>query len=159
MKTQPPGAWCYFRNYVSPLWITSTQYAIWARNPNFVHYCFVCPIFRFWSLWAVMLQKSLFTFFKARWARREKSGMKITQLKWPKYQKPKDEKIWVERNTYKDLNSPTNQNQNYFWQLNAVWKRYFCYKIAMKLSQNIFFDCKTDIIQWSHIYCPKMIDK
>jgi len=22
--------------------------------------------------------------------------------------------------TYKDLNSPTNQNQNYFWQMNAV---------------------------------------
>ena len=42
--------------------------------------------------------------------------------------------------TTKTWNSPTNQN--YFWQMNAVWKRYFCYEIALKLSQNIFITAK-----------------
>ena len=51
--------------------------------------------FDFWSLLAKKLQKfenikkSLFTFCKAR----EKNGKKITQLKWLKYQKPKDENM------------------------------------------------------------------
>ena len=40
----------------------------------------------------------MFTFCKARWARRKKIGKKITQLKWPKYQKPKDENMgWTKQ--------------------------------------------------------------
>ena len=35
----------------------------------------------------------MFTFSKARWAKRKKTGKKIMQLKWPKYQKPKDENM------------------------------------------------------------------
>ena len=35
----------------------------------------------------------LFTLYKARWARWKKNGIKIMQLKWPKYQKPKDENM------------------------------------------------------------------
>ena len=54
-------------------------------------------VFGFWSLLATKLRKyenitnitqSLFTFCKT-----EKTGKKITQLKWPKHQKPK---IWDE---------------------------------------------------------------
>ena len=37
----------------------------------------------------------MFTFCKTWWARRKNPGKKITQLKWPKYQKPK---IWDEGN-------------------------------------------------------------
>ena len=54
--------------------------------PNFV--------FGFWVTFGddvTKIQKSLFTFYKARWARRKKTERKINQL--PKYQKPKDENM------------------------------------------------------------------
>ena len=37
---------------------------------------------------------------------------------------------------------PQIKIKTYFWQMNAVWKQYFCYEIAMKLSQNIFRTAK-----------------
>ena len=40
----------------------------------------------------------MFTFYKARWADRKKTRKKITQIKWPKYQKPKDENMgWTKQ--------------------------------------------------------------
>ena len=36
---------------------------------------------------------NLIVICKARWARRKKTGKKISQIKWPKYQKPKDENM------------------------------------------------------------------
>ena len=69
-------------------------------------------VFGFWSLLAKQLQKyanitSLFTYCKARWTRKKKNRKKITQLKWPKYQKPKDKNLgWTK---HKKL-----QNHN-FW--------------------------------------------
>ena len=54
----------------------------------------------------------MFTFCKARWARPEKNGKKITQLKWPKYQKPTDENVgW------------TKQNSKYLLRFNHLYKK------------------------------------
>ena len=45
----------------------------------------------FWSY--ENITQSLFTFCKARWTRRKKTGKKITKLMWSKYQKPKDKNM------------------------------------------------------------------
>ena len=60
----------------------------------------------------------MFTFFKARWAKRKKRK-KIMQLKWPKYQNSKDEnmgwtkhKFWNDKKFYKIKGFNEYQPQN-----------------------------------------------
>ena len=72
----------------------------------------------FWSK-AYMFRSFHFLFLvpfcKARWARWKKTGKKITQLKWPKYQKPKDENMgWTKQISIK---SPAYLLKHYsIWQ-------------------------------------------
>ena len=56
-------------------------------------------VFGFWSLLATKIWKYYVIFVYILQGKMEKNGKKITQLKWPKYQKIK---IWDERN-----NSPS----------------------------------------------------
>ena len=50
-------------------------------------------VFCFWSLLATKLWKYYIIFLYILQGKMEKNGKKITQLKWPKYQKPMDENI------------------------------------------------------------------
>ena len=53
-------------------------------------------VFWLWSLLATKLQKYYVIFvyiLKGKMGKTEKTGKKITQLKWPKYQKPKDKNM------------------------------------------------------------------
>ena len=68
--------------------------------------CFVHPIFRFWFLVTfgdkvMKIQKYYIIFvyiLQGKMGKTEKNGKKITQLKWPKYQKPKDENMgWTKQ--------------------------------------------------------------
>ena len=67
----------------------------------FCHLCFVHPIFPFWFLVTfgnkVMKIQKYYVIFvyilQGKMGKTEKNGKKITQLKWPKYQKPKDENM------------------------------------------------------------------
>ena len=57
--------------------------------------CFVHHIFHFWSHWALKLQKYYIIcvyILQGKMGKAEKNGNKTMQLKWPTYQKPKDEK-------------------------------------------------------------------
>ena len=65
------------------------------------HKCFIHPIFRFWFLVTfgnevMKIQKDYIIvvyILQGKMGKTEKTGKKITQLKWPKYQKPKDENM------------------------------------------------------------------
>ena len=64
-------------------------------------FCFVHPIFGFWSLLATELQSirkynvNFVYILQGKMGKMEKPGKKIMQLMWPKYQKMK---TWDERN-------------------------------------------------------------
>ena len=71
-----------------------------------INKCFVHPIFRFWFLVTfgdevTKIRKYYIIFvyiLQGKMGRMEKNGKKITQLKWPKYQKPKDENMgWTKQ--------------------------------------------------------------
>ena len=71
---------------------------------TFCNICFVHPIFRFWFLvtfgnevtkiWKYYI---IFVYIlQGKMGKPEKNGKKIKQLKWPKYQKPKDKNMgWM----------------------------------------------------------------
>ena len=68
--------------------------------------CFLHSIFRFWFLVSfddeVMKIQKYYVIFvyilQGKMGKTEKTGKKITQLKWPKYQKPKDENMgWIKQ--------------------------------------------------------------
>ena len=74
---------------------------------------FVHPIFRFWLLVTfgdevTKIQKYYVIFvyiLQGKMGKTEKNGKKITQLKWPKYQKPRGEnmewtKYWTKRSSF-----------------------------------------------------------
>ena len=65
--------------------------------------CFVLPIFRFWFLVTfgdevTKILRNHCLHFVRQDGQDGKNGKKITQLKWPKYQKSKDENIKYEMN-------------------------------------------------------------
>ena len=71
---------------------------------SFFHYlykCFVHPIFRLWFLVTfgdevtkIWKYSIIFVYIlHSRWARRKKRKENHAELKWPKYQKPKDENM------------------------------------------------------------------
>ena len=68
------------------------------QNNTFLIYVSFIPffVFGFWSLLATKLQKYyiIFVYFlQGKMGKTETNEKKIMQLKWPKYQKPKDENI------------------------------------------------------------------
>ena len=82
-------------NYTGPIFNLQTS----GQNPFWdliLIHCFVHPIFRLWSFLAMKLRKCYVIFvyiLHGKMGKTEKTGKKITQLKWPKYQKPKDENM------------------------------------------------------------------
>ena len=78
----------------------------WKLVSNVGNDCFVHPIFRFWFLVTfgneVTKIRKYYVIFvyilQGKMGKTEKNGKKITQLKWPKYQKPKNENMgWTKQ--------------------------------------------------------------
>ena len=79
-------------------------------------------VFRFWSLLATKIWKYYVIFvyiLQGKMGKTEKTGKKITQLKWPKYQKPKV-------NTTSDIQN-TNRWHSTFCQFLSIMKRFYCH--------------------------------
>ena len=63
----------------------------------------------------------MFTFCKARWARRKKTKKKITKLKWPKYQKLKDKNMgWTKQEFWQYLLKRNAGIMSKFWNCTYI---------------------------------------
>ena len=88
--------------------ITYLLYSLFTHSVWDCILCFVHPIFRFLSLLETKLWKyKIFCNLCLHFARQDgqdrKKGKKITQRKWPKYQKPKDKNMELTWNMYLDF--------------------------------------------------------
>ena len=109
-------------------WVFALQFDRF-KNVSFGDICFVHPIFRFWFLVTfgdeiTKIQKHYIIFvyiLQGKMDKTEKNGKKTTQLKWPKYQKPKDENMgWTKQYLCVGFTGSQNQFTNLVFNKSVV---------------------------------------
>ena len=107
----------------------------------------------------------MFEFWKARWVRWKRTGKKTTQLKWPKYQKPKDKNIGWRKNLWWNFDHFYTKlfkiisTQNHLGKTSNFfhifcfeqYQTYIFYKSYLHWNTFIF---DGHIWYWSHVFCP-----
>ena len=115
------------RGVVPPVFYISKSRGDYFDQKKYFHVSFN-PSFWFWLIWWWCYENithSLFTFCKSRWARQKKTRKKIMQLKWPKYQKLKDENMGWRKNKkekFRILGQSLHCTETLIFYLPCPWK-------------------------------------